>query len=403
MVCCYIATFKSLGVIVKVEAYDKHYPRTDYNAYAQVYRVSNIAADLSTHVLNSTEIDIASPSNPTDVPRFTSTSTKAENFNGGNAVIVTNTVPAAAADYSLATGISINSRVVKVGVAGHPDQLYTRVHYGGSGWKEGLTLATEDCTDANDTCTTRQRWTWTDFTQDNTGLAYILNPRVTESRVGDGTNTKRTTVSYYGASLFSLPEYVRVYDTDLSTVLKELHTVYDLDAAYTSRRIIGLAGTAEVKGHDGSGLNLASRVTYGYDAGNFDGAGQNISPVGHDGTNYGNGFVAGRGNLTSETRWNVESGKESNSAYAIGSSAKYNTAGAVVSQTTPWDGTNTRTVTIDYTDSGNLRLSNKNNRPRRIVLAGKIPLRHRGKYRGLKPRTRRTNLRQDDEAGLRRR
>ena len=132
MVCCYIATFKSLGVIVKVEAYDKHYPRTDYNAYAQVYRVSNIAADLSTHVLNSTEIDIASPSNPTDVPRFTSTSTKAENFNGGNAVIVTNTVPAAAADYSLATGISINSRVVKVGVAGHPDQLYTRVHYGGS-------------------------------------------------------------------------------------------------------------------------------------------------------------------------------------------------------------------------------------------------------------------------------
>ena len=68
----------------------------------------------------------------------------------------------------------------------------------------------------------------------------------------------------------------------------------------------------------------------------------------HDNTNYGASFIAGRANLTSTTRWDAN--YPTNSANAVTSSVKYNTAGAVVSQTTPWDGTNTRTVKIDCAD-----------------------------------------------------
>ncbi|MGH9949681.1 MAG: hypothetical protein ACRD6X_21130, partial [Pyrinomonadaceae bacterium] len=51
------------------------------------------------------------------------------------------------------------------------------------------------------------------------------NPRVVEARVGDGVNTKRTTIEYLPVSqgsttaLFGLVSAVNVYDSDLSTVI----------------------------------------------------------------------------------------------------------------------------------------------------------------------------------------
>lgn len=341
----------ALKVLQKITYLDGSSTVFDYNSYAQVYKVSNIAADSSTHVLNSTEINIGSPSNPTDCPRFTSTSSIVENFNMSGstpqAVVVTNTAPAAAANYSLTGSISINSSVVKVGVTGHPNQLYSRIHYGPSGWKEGITLATEDCTGTDSACTTRKRWTWNDFTQDNTGLSYILNPRVTESQVGDGANTKRTTVSYY--STYGLPEYVRVYDTDLATILKESHTVYNLSSAYTSRRIIGLPAAVQISGRDSSGLDLVSKMTYGYDEENFlVETNQNISSViQHDNTNYSLNFVTGRGNLSTVTRWDADN--PTNSSNAVTSKARYDIAGSVVARLDPLN----RKIAIDYTDNFN--------------------------------------------------
>ncbi len=133
-------------------------------------------------------------------------------------------------------------------------------------------------------------------------------------------------------------------------------TEYNLDEAYTSRRIIGLPSKTEVYGkNDQTGiLEFVSKMTYAYDAGNFNDAtlSQNISPVQHDSTNYGASFITGRGNLTSTTRWNVE--YPTNSSEAVTSSVKYNTAGAVVSQISPGStiGT-TREVRIGYADDFN--------------------------------------------------
>ncbi|MBK8303954.1 MAG: hypothetical protein IPK98_11345 [Chloracidobacterium sp.] len=93
------------------------------------------------------------------------------------------------ATYSLPNSITGSATRIDVAMTGHPDGLYSRTYVGASGYKEGLTLATEDCTGSN--CATRLRWTWTDWTQDNTGVSYLTNPRVTESRVGDGTNIKK--------------------------------------------------------------------------------------------------------------------------------------------------------------------------------------------------------------------
>ncbi len=47
-------------------------------------------------------------------------------------------------------------------------------------WAEGLLFGTEDYADG-----AQQRWTRTAWTQDDPTLAYSLNPRVTESKVGD--------------------------------------------------------------------------------------------------------------------------------------------------------------------------------------------------------------------------
>jgi hypothetical protein len=223
-----------------------------------------------------------------------------------------------------------------------------------------LTLATEDCIGTN--CSDRKRWTWTDWTQDNTSLSYILNPRVVESRVGDGTNTKRSTIEYWlntgtSVAIYGLVKSAFLYDTDLSTVLKKTYTEYDMDSAYTSRRIIGLPSLNETYGRETTGLNLMSKMTYEYDEGNFSDSGlqQNISKTQHDTTSFGSSFITGRGNLTSMMRWNVE--YPTSSSYAISSSTLYNTAGSPVARISPWDGTSTRTTRIGYADLWNDNVS----------------------------------------------
>jgi YD repeat-containing protein len=59
-------------------------------------------------------------------------------------------------------------------------------------------------------------------------------------------------------------------------------------------------------------------------------------------------FVAGRGNLTKVTRYDVV-----NASTIVAGETKYNTTGSPVAQITPWDGTNTRTVKIFYADNFN--------------------------------------------------
>ncbi len=258
--------------------------------------------------------------------------------------------------YSLPGSITGTATKIDVWITGHPNNLLSRTFVAESGWREGLPVATEDWTSSTSGWT-KERWTWTNYTQDDVALAYPLNPRGIESRVGDSTNIKKTAVDYYLYPNTTIAKYgraseMRVYDTDLTTILKKVKTEYEDGTAYTSRRLLGLPVKTELYGRETSGLNLMSKMTYVYDEGNFGDSSlsQNISPIQHD-SSFGTSFITGRGNLTSTKRWDVVN--STNEALAVTSSIKYNTAGSPVAQITPWDGTNTRTVKIEYTDNFN--------------------------------------------------
>ncbi len=340
-------TIKVLQSIVYPGGSSTHF---DYNVYGQVYKVSNYAAD--NHELNHTLLDLSSYDLPagvqTDCPRFSQTTNSVENFNNNQDVIVHNLVTENA-PYSV-PGASGTATQIKVWMDNEPNNHRTKTYVGSAGWQEGLPIATEDCISDACTGTDRKRWTWTNWTQDDTTKDYIINPRVTETKVGDGTNTKRTTISYLPVSqgspvaLYGLTSEVDVYDADQSTVLKKNKITYNLDNAYVSRRIIGLTATNLLT--DGNDA-LLSKVTYGYDGGSFTGTGQNLTSViqhDHASRGYGSTFVIGRGNPTSTIRWDVNDPLDSSKA--VTSNIKYNTAGGVVSQTDPLN----RTVGISYAD-----------------------------------------------------
>lgn len=186
----------------------------------------------------------------------------------------------------------------------------------------------------------------------NTSAFYITNPRVIQSKVGDGTNTKKTTIDYRydsGTSsyLYGLPELVKVYDTDLSTVLKTQKTVYNLSSDYTSRRIIGLPSESYLYSGTDTAGTLMSKVTYVYD----EGSDASLSgTTQHDGTNFGTGLNY-RGNLTTTRRWDVS--VPTTEAASVRSETAYNIAGSPVSQKDPRDRITTISYADDFNSSGN--------------------------------------------------
>jgi YD repeat-containing protein len=320
-----------------------------YNTWGQVTQVTNYAAD--NHELNHTAVNL--PTNATnsepDCPRFTETRTNAENFNGGSDVVVHNSIPESAT-YDLPDNITGSASLIKVWVENHPNNLITKTYVGSSGWKEGLPIATEDCVTTTCSGNDRKRWTWSDWTQDDENLSYILNPRVEESKIGDGANTKRTKIYYLmrtgssNVSQFGLVNKVEVYDQ--SNVLKTQTTTYSSDSNYLSRRIIGLPTESYLyEGTESSGT-LMSKATYAYDENGYTGTGQSVSATYHDNSNFGTGFNY-RGNLTSTTRWDATS--PSNSSLASKSKVKYNITGSPISQTDPLN----RITSFSYTDSWN--------------------------------------------------
>src|SRR5438067_7255952 len=76
-----------------------------------------------------------------------------------------------------------------------PDGTVYREVYGDPGdspaWKHGLVTASQVKTGS-----TVQKTTTTSWTQDNEGVAYQTNPRVNQTLVSDGTNTRKTTIDY---------------------------------------------------------------------------------------------------------------------------------------------------------------------------------------------------------------
>jgi hypothetical protein len=346
-----------IKVLDKITNADGSYTKFHYNGYIQVEKIENFADDdhLLNHVRTSIEGLNSQSAAQSDCPRFLWTKTYAENFKSGSEVTIDNTAPAS--DTFTAHGGSESSSMVKVTVSGHPTSGFnTKTHYGPSGYKEGLIIGTEDClSTSNCTGTNRVRWMWTSWTQDNTGVSYITNPRVTETQVGDGTNTKKTTIEYYtsgGTYPYGLPEKITV--GDLSSIKKTQKIFYNLNANYTGRRIIGLPAEKYLYEGPDSGP-LMSKVTYTYD--DYTSPEPALtdlsSPVQQCRTTsadcpsaYGTSFTY-RGNLTTTTR--CDATYPTSCTNGVSSSTAYNIAGSPVSSTDPRG----RVSTISYTDSWN--------------------------------------------------
>jgi len=124
------------------------------------------------------------------------------------------------------------------------------------------------------------------WTQDDTGLSYQKNPRVTETNIYDSDgNRKRATIDY---TSFGLPSDVYEYAADGATQLRRTHTDYCWDSAYLDRRIIGLPAGRLV--YDGSGT-LFSKIAYAYDGSDSRGFTAVGPAMQHDDTYYGSGLT----------------------------------------------------------------------------------------------------------------
>ncbi|CAN5803856.1 hypothetical protein BH20ACI4_BH20ACI4_14220 [soil metagenome] len=347
----------SLKVLDKITYSNGSRTQFEYNGFGQVWKVKNIAADSGSHILNYVSTNLQTPSsNQTDCPRFTETRSWVENFNNNQETVITNSLTPNQS-YSLPDGHTGTATKIELTMTNHPHGAISKTFVGESGWMEALPIATEDWANSA-SGSERKRWAWTAWTQDNENLSYIQNPRTIESKVGDTTNTKRATTEYRLLPNTTIAEYglvsaVKVYDTDGATVLKKAETDYNFDAAYISRRIIGLPSETRSYGVENGALVLASKATFAYDEENFSQeTNQNISSViQHDNTNYSASFIIGRGNLTSTTRHDI-----TGQTASVTSKIRYDIAGSPVAQLDPLN----RKVRIEYADVFNDTTTTRN-------------------------------------------
>jgi len=326
------------SVLTRVGLADGSVYSFEYNTYCQVKTIRHYAPNNSNPVnfpgdyLQLAYTTYGLPDNAnnfqTDCPRITSRTDWASNWNSG----VTSTYDA---DPGLAWG-----------QVTFPDGTIYKEFFATAGWQRGLTTQTENWSGG-----VRKKWTTLQWTQDNTGVAYRLNPRVTETIVNDeANNRRRTTVGYTN---FGLVADIKEYDANTTTVLRRMQTDYNLSAVYTSRWIIGLPSAQYL--YDGNNT-LFSKVTYKYDLN------PNPNPylqhpgttAQHDTANYGSGFVEGRGNLNRKLRWDVTDPDTESKAseYETG----YNTSGSVIFTRDPLN----HETTVSYTDSFSDAQNNRN-------------------------------------------
>jgi hypothetical protein len=342
----------SIRVPDKITFADGSYTSFLYNPFGQMYQAENHAPNSSHDELNHVSINLSAPGAQTDCPRFTLTSSWAKDFG----TLTVHNEKTENQNFT-AAGHSLTGKTrIQVWTDAHPDNLRTNTFFEPSGWGEGLALATEDClTTSSSGCDNRQRWSWTAWTQDDPTGTYVVNPRITESQVGDSNNNiKGTTVTYYpnnlfgggNTTMFGLVQEVDVYEGSSSNIRQKTVTDYDLSTGYVSRRIIGLPTQVQTWGWNTDGtvgsLEPASMVTYGYDENGY-GSSQSLTSTQHDGLGYGTGLTY-RGNLTSNHRHDV-----TNPSDTVSSSVVYNTLGLPMTQTNPGN----RTVKIDYVDAFN--------------------------------------------------
>jgi len=263
-------------VLTYVVLNDTSYFTFDYTNSLQVSLVKKYFGAVER---NATSFTYETPAG--DVPRLISSSVSAQNWTGINGV------PA-----QVTTQYSVGSDGACVLTA--PDGTVYKEYYG-TGWQRGLTTLSEIWSAG-----VRQKWTTTAWAQDNTSVAYEVNPRVTETNIYDADgNRRRTTIDYGAYAAYGLPYGVHEYAADASTEIRQTFTDYNLSQAYLDHRIIGLVSQVRVS----NGAQTVAKTTFDYDdpARLF---GVPAAATQHD-VNY-NLFFTARGNVTAVSRWDVD-------------------------------------------------------------------------------------------------
>jgi RHS repeat-associated protein len=308
----------NVTVLTKVTLNDLSYFTFEYNtAFGQVKKINHYAADNT--LLSYTSYNVNSAAGQTDCPRFTERRDWAQNWNGD-----TDKQPATSEEAVTLFSVDAGGAWTQVTL---PDNTVYKEIFETSGWRKGLTSATRIYeTPAAATADTPKKWTTTTWTQDDENLTYQKNPRVTETNIYDSDNNrKRTTFAYYPTSSFSLLKDIYEYAADATTVLRHTFRDYNLNSAYTDRRIIGLVFANLV--YDGAN-NLVSKFQFSYD---FDGAWlvNQTGATHHDDTNYPATFSLGRGNLVEAVQYDIQ--HPTDPAYAKGVQRQgYNILGSVI-------------------------------------------------------------------------
>ncbi len=312
-------TGQQIPVLRQVNLMDGSYYVFDYAPVGQVsviHRFRNLNAQ-STYTVY--EYD----NGGSDCPRLNATDLWAENWSAANGV------PYYVTALFTLPGDGSHQMTMTDGTA-------YREYYG-SGWQNGLVTQTQVYAGG------LQKWTTASYTQDNTGVTYQTNPRVTETNVYDiNGNHRRTAIDYDSYWMWGLPHAVHEYDGN-GTELRRTYTEYNLGQAYLDTRIIGL--TSETRIYDPA-AGWFAKTTYEYDGVTVD-AQANSAPQ-HDPN-----ITTPRGNLTSVSRWNVT--YIDDAAQKLTSSMTYNAAGSLLTVTDAASHTNSIGYGDSFSDNGNGR------------------------------------------------
>jgi YD repeat-containing protein len=270
-----------------------------YNSYGMVEVIHRWAADWAHRSTHSSVYNNVYTSQLSDCPRLHLRQFWVADWNPGEVTHFFDTNPDRV---DPVTGLRWGSTTA-------PDGTITKEFFGASGWQQGLKKRTETWSGG-----ALKKWAEAAWTQDNESLNYPANPRLTEANVYDDTDGngspdhhRRTTVAYTplllnGVAVCTLPSEVTEYKENATTPYRTTRTEYVDDAAYLSRRLLGLPKFRYL--HEGlTNGPLAAKVGYVYDGDALDALPDGVTAVQHDAAWGG----AERGNLTRVRRYDVNS------------------------------------------------------------------------------------------------
>ena len=307
-------------MITQVTLNDTSHFTFDYSNPVQVSAVRNYFGAIERNAIVFTYDTPAG-----DAPRLTDSRLTARNWTGYN-----NVPSPVITTYSAASDFSWCQMTA-------PDGTIHKEFYG-TGWQKGLATTSEVWSGG-----AKVKWITTAWTQDNTGVSYETNPRITETNVYDSSgNRRRTTIDYGSYWQWGLPYAVMDYAADGVTPIRNTITDYNLSQAYLDRRIIGLVAAI----HQTDIVSWQRKIGFIYD----DPARLQVLPAAatqHD-SSYNTSFTV-RGNVTGISRYDVED--IVNPAKALTTYANYYTTGTRASTTDPANHQSSLTYTDSFSDS----------------------------------------------------